>query len=105
MVTFLWNRPVSERVIVMNTAKTRYTADGAIADPENPAKRLKIKGGVYSTSDPDEIAFLKAHEDFDKKHEDGFSIKRELTLEEEVESLRQRHNLSQEDVKKLVGSK
>lgn len=88
----------------MQTAKTKFTSDGTITDPESPAKRIKVKDGVYSTADPDEIAFLQGHADFGKKNEDGFHVRRELTLEEEVKALAQRHNTTPEKIKGLVGA-
>lgn len=101
-VKFAWNRPIRERVITLRAAKTRFVDGGTILDPDNPGKRIKVKDGFYATSDPEEIEELKKNPDFGKPNEDGFSIVRELTPEEDLKALMKRHNITKEKLMKVA---
>lgn len=103
-VTFIWNNSIKKRIIVMSTAKVRFTEAGAITDPDHPAHRIPVINGIYKTSDPEEIEFLKGHPDFGSKNPDGFNIMKEITAEEEVKMLLKRHGLTKEKLTAIVGA-
>ena len=95
-VTFIWNRAAKENVVVLKAARTRFTDNGPIQDPEHPPLRVRVKNGVYTTSDPEEIKRLQGHPSFNSKSRDGFSVKRELGIDEELEAIRKRRGMSKE---------
>ena len=103
-VTFAWNRASKEQVVVMQAAKVLFTNDGMITDPREPAKRLKIKKGLYTTSDRDEIEFLTGLDDFNRKGVDGFSIIKDISPQEDLKSLMKRHKITKEELAKIAQS-
>ena len=103
-VTFIWNRAGKNEVCVMRTEKIMFTNDGPMTDPREPAIRIKPKNGMHTTSDPEEIKFLKGHSNFNSKSKDGFSILRKLTPKQEIEAIATRHNLSKEDLATIAAA-
>lgn len=97
-VTFAWNRASKEHVIVMRPAKVLFTDAGMITDPREPAKRLKIQKGLYTTKDREEIEFLTGLEDFNSKGVDGFSIIKDISPKEDLKSLMARHKITKEEL-------
>ena len=97
-VTFAWNRASKEQVVVMQTAKVLFTDAGMITDPREPAKRIKIKNGLYTTKDRDEIEFLTGLDDFNRKGVDGFSIIKDISPKEDLASLMKRHKITKEEL-------
>lgn len=100
-VTFIWNRPAKEKVIVMEPAETRYTDQGPVAG--KLGVRITVKNGIHTTRNPQEIAFLKASKHFGSKGIDGFHIKREITAEEELQALMKKHSLTKEKILAATG--
>ena len=101
-VTFAWNRASKEQVIVMQSAKVLFTDAGVVTDPREPAKRIKVKMGLYTTSDRDEIEFLTSTDDFNSKGVDGFSIVKDISPKEDLKSLMKRHKITKEELASIA---
>lgn len=102
-VTFIWNKSIKELKVVMQEGKNRYTDQGFITDTERPAKRLSVCNGMYTTSDPEKIAFLTGHDAFNTKGPDGFSILKKLSPKEELQALMDRTGITKEQVAEMAG--
>ena len=98
-VTFMWNRSVQLRKLVLRSAHTIYVDGGSVIDPEAPpAIRVEVKNGVFETDKPHIIELLKAHEDFNKKNIDGFRIYTAPTAQDKVQSILDAHGMTAEDL-------
>lgn len=101
-VTFAWNRASREMVLVMQPASVVFTDSGPITDTRKPARRIKVKNGLYTTSDRDEIEFLTGHKYFNSKSIDGFSIVKTLSPEDEMKALMKRHKMTKKELAELA---
>lgn len=79
-----------------------FTDTGPVSDPRKPAKRLKVKNGLYSTSGRDEIEFLTGHPEFNSKGRDGFSILKKITPKDDLNSVMKRHNITKAQIVEMA---
>lgn len=96
--TFFWNVAIAKRTIVLASAKTRFVDGGHQVDENNPAKRIEVKNGMYSTDNPEEIEMLKNCPDFEGNGPDGFHIQRKLTEREQIEGIAKASGLSVDEL-------